>query len=510
MMLNSMLNSQEPEQVALGQERRYDTDTLQKVTALASRLQHEHQDRLTAGEAEQLGMEIGLQPQFMQQAMAQVDSEQAMTQEATLKSEVEARERASQEQEQRSQSHQVHRRHLSEQEVMTRRQRRTMLSSTRSEFYGVLTTLGLPMLLGFLAYCLKSHTGPNELGLTTQIPRLGVIQLFTLIAPWPIALLQGYLGGRRRIGFIAAATLILALAPTVPFLGATSPEQYQLILIEILNHFPEMFLYVLVCLPVAGLLGVLGAWARQQVALPTTLGAARTGENGQATGLQHREYVTGGPVAHNVPATMPQYASATTPLQSGAALHGAALHRRTQPAQATQSAQTTNRQVATTGVVQGRRTYLSIDVAALMELRQSATLAAVDYSFGQLRAWIEEMVRAGGGDLQAGLEGSLLASFSTDAQALQTARRVQQELPKFNQTLNRLPMPFRLRCGISAGTAGNRAVIERSHELLKAAAGGEINIGDEVAAAALTELGTLTPLSDAGVGELAFVWQTPE
>lgn len=512
-----MLNSQEPEQVALGQERRYDTDTLQKVTALASRLQHEHQDRLTAGEAEQLGMEIGLQPQFMQQAMAQVDSEQvaqqAIAQQAVLKSkaqaEMEVGERTRQEQEQRFQSHPVQRRHLREQERMTRRQGRATLSTTRSEFYGVATTLGLPMLLGFLAYFLKSHSGPDELGLMTQIPRQGVMQFFTLVAPMPVALLQGFLAGRRRVGFIAAATLILALAPTVPFLMATSPAEYQSILLNSGGHFPEMFLYCLIFLPIAGLLGMLGAWVRQQYAPLTTLGPARTGENGQAMGIQHREYAPGASVAQSLPATMPQYSPVATPLQTGVALP-VALHRTTQPVQTTQSAQTTNRQVATAGVAQGRRTYLSIDVTALMELRQSATLVAVDYSFGKLRAWIEEIVRAGGGDLQVGLEGSLLASFPTDAQALRTARRVHQELPKFNGTLNRLPMPFRLRCGIGAGTAGDRGAIQRSHELLRSAAGGEIRMGDEVAAAALTELGTLTPLPQAGAGEPAFVWQTPE
>ena len=42
-------------------ERRYDPDTLRKVTALAARLQSEHQEKLTMRDMEQIGAEVGLE-----------------------------------------------------------------------------------------------------------------------------------------------------------------------------------------------------------------------------------------------------------------------------------------------------------------------------------------------------------------------------------------------------------------------------------------------------------------
>lgn len=56
----------------LQQEPRYDAETLRKVTALASELQARDQERLTAREIEEIGSEVGLEPQFIRQALRQV------------------------------------------------------------------------------------------------------------------------------------------------------------------------------------------------------------------------------------------------------------------------------------------------------------------------------------------------------------------------------------------------------------------------------------------------------
>ena len=53
-------------------ERRYDTETLSKVVGLAERLQREKDDRLSAREIETIGAEVGLEPSFIQQALAQL------------------------------------------------------------------------------------------------------------------------------------------------------------------------------------------------------------------------------------------------------------------------------------------------------------------------------------------------------------------------------------------------------------------------------------------------------
>jgi class 3 adenylate cyclase len=50
---------------------RYDAATLGKVAALAARLQSRHQETLTANEIEAIGQEVGLEPGFIRQALAQ-------------------------------------------------------------------------------------------------------------------------------------------------------------------------------------------------------------------------------------------------------------------------------------------------------------------------------------------------------------------------------------------------------------------------------------------------------
>ena len=53
-------------------EPRYDMAELAKVTALAQRLQARHGDTLTAAEIESIGVEVGLRPEFVRDAIRQV------------------------------------------------------------------------------------------------------------------------------------------------------------------------------------------------------------------------------------------------------------------------------------------------------------------------------------------------------------------------------------------------------------------------------------------------------
>lgn len=520
-----MFNSQETQQESQQQERRYDPETLRKVTALATRLQHDHHETLTAREMEAIGVEVGLEPEFIHQAIAQLEEEHArMEQERKRQEEEEQQEE--QLAEQRSKLHRN--------AVLTGTVQHTETSATKSEFYSVCAALAVPMLFGFLAYYFKSGTMSGALGI---YPRTGVMQMFTLVAPLPLALMQGFAVGKKRVGFIAAATLILALAPTVPFISASSPEQYQEILRDTWGHLPEMMLYMMMALPVAGALGVVGAWIRQYY---FPFSGRKSEADSQKKPIQHKEYAVSRPemvsllstmqpphsasmgqappqfyaqvqqpytqVPHNAhvyPAIQTQPQSAYVPAQK-------ALHQQTAPqhTQALPYAQT--RITAPVAQQTARRTYVSVDVAELAELRQSATLVAVDYSFGQLRAWIEEIVRGCGGELQAGSDGSLLTAFPTDGQAVRAARLMQERLPQFNQSLNRLPKPFRLRCGISAGEIGAAAPIARSQALLRTAGGGDTLVSSELGAAALAELGQLTPLPGSLMGDMAFVWRAEQ
>jgi class 3 adenylate cyclase len=54
------------------QEQRYDAGTLRKVTALAQQLQARNQETLSAAEIQNIGAEVGLEPRFIQEALAQV------------------------------------------------------------------------------------------------------------------------------------------------------------------------------------------------------------------------------------------------------------------------------------------------------------------------------------------------------------------------------------------------------------------------------------------------------
>jgi hypothetical protein len=65
-----------PDQKEVGPEPRYTSETLEKVVDLASRLQGEHQETLTAQDIEAIGEEVGLDPAFIRQALAQLDRPQ--------------------------------------------------------------------------------------------------------------------------------------------------------------------------------------------------------------------------------------------------------------------------------------------------------------------------------------------------------------------------------------------------------------------------------------------------
>ena len=299
MMFNSQETQQESEQK---QERRYDPDTLRKVTALATQLQHDHHERLTASQMESIGLEVGLEPEFIQQAIAQLEEEHAR---------MEAERQRQAEEKQQSENLAAQHRKVQEQAVMTRAEQRLETSATKTEFYSVCAALAVPMLFGLMAYYFKSGLVPQPLlGQSVIAPRIGAMQLFTMIAPWPLALMQGFAAGKKRVGFIAAATLILALAPTVPFLAAASPEQYWEILRTLMDHVGEMFLYVMLALPVAGALGIAGAWIRQQY-FPFPSGKSRLESNGQP--VQHKEYTVSRPemvsLLHNMQPAPGAYAS---------------------------------------------------------------------------------------------------------------------------------------------------------------------------------------------------------
>ncbi len=59
---------------------RYSPDTLRKVVEMAARLQMETRETLTAEEVEAIGREVGLEPTFVRQAMAELHSKSTAAQ----------------------------------------------------------------------------------------------------------------------------------------------------------------------------------------------------------------------------------------------------------------------------------------------------------------------------------------------------------------------------------------------------------------------------------------------
>jgi len=161
--------------------------------------------------------------------------------------------------------------------------------------------------------------------------------------------------------------------------------------------------------------------------------------------------------------------------------------------------------------------FLSIDVVDSTPMKRAGTPLTAEYSFGQFQRWIDQVVQQCDGETYTPAGDGVMCRFGSDAEALRAARRLQQELARFNHEHNRLPQPFRIRCGVSAGEIAFEAgapisdlrsvIIDRAAALQKRAPPGGILVSGEVAAAALMELGPLTPLAEPIGGEPAFEWR---
>jgi hypothetical protein len=180
------MNLRHPQKDAVP-EHRYDSATLRKVTALAARLQSAHHQTLTAQEIEAIGTEVGLEPAFTQQALAQVTAAQPAP---------------------------------------------TAAHSRKTERWWRVAAFTIPVWWCLLA----AVAGPA-----------GAVVLL-LLAPWPLALLLGYLAGTKKAALTAAVELIFLSALA---LGAVTRGGFPLV-------------YFLIGAPLAAGLGWLGAGLRHR------------------------------------------------------------------------------------------------------------------------------------------------------------------------------------------------------------------------------------------------------
>jgi class 3 adenylate cyclase len=375
---------------------------LGKVVALATRLQSQQGESLTAREMEAIGAEVGLDPTFIRQALAQVVPEQSQA---------------------------------------------TPTEARKKEFWSVVAVSGAAALWSLLAWIFGSDSG---LFPTSRF-------FFTLIAPWPLAVALGALAGNKRAGTAAGVTLLIGLAPSFVY-GVLPPGDVGR------RDGQGILPWILLTAPLAGWLGSWGSSIRDYYFPP--------------------------------PSVKPRSVSRSSLINLLFVLQNE-LEAQKQ-----------------------HRSFLSVDVVGSSEMKRSASALAVEHSFTTYRHWVEALVYSCGGELQSAAGDGMMCVFPSDDQAVCAARRLQEGLPSFNAHQNRLPMPFRIRCGVSAGEVPmeegmllghlQSSVIDRAAALQKRAEPGGILVSGEVTGAALKELGSLAPLPESVAGEPAFSWRSGE
>lgn len=164
-----------------------------------------------------------------------------------------------------------------------------------------------------------------------------------------------------------------------------------------------------------------------------------------------------------------------------------------------------------------RRAFLSIDVVGSTEMKRSGPEPDVEYSFRRFLEWAERIVKENKGQVHSAAGDGLMAMFPDDVSAVKAAKALQEGIKAFNATYNRLPVPFQIRCGVSAGEVPiedgtplgylHSPVIDRAARLQRCAEPGDILVSGEVQAAALSVLGHFSPLPAPIDGQPAFSWR---
>lgn len=203
---------------------RLDAQMQQRVVEVASRLQEEDRQGVTEHHLADAAEEVGLEREYVRRALAQVRAETGVP---------------------------------PIQQTAAAVVWRTSSRET-TEYRRVVTAMAAPFAVGTVAFLLKDFT-------TLAI-------LLGLILPAPFACLSGFLAGRKRVGFVAAVLLIIALAPTLYHLGIHSwltghpePESgFDGLRSARYNGQGFAATYLVLGMPFAGLLGTFGAWARRK------------------------------------------------------------------------------------------------------------------------------------------------------------------------------------------------------------------------------------------------------
>ncbi|MCS7187025.1 MAG: adenylate/guanylate cyclase domain-containing protein [Armatimonadota bacterium] len=164
-----------------------------------------------------------------------------------------------------------------------------------------------------------------------------------------------------------------------------------------------------------------------------------------------------------------------------------------------------------------RRVFLSVDVVGSSEMKRSSSELEVEHSFHQFHCWLSEVIAKHGGQIHSVAGDGAMCMFEDDVEAVKAALELQRSIAQFNASKNLLPIPFQIRCGISAGNVPvedgapigkiHSHVLDRAAHLQKRAKPGGIVVGGEVAGVALMLLGSVSPLPASPNGQTAFEWR---
>jgi class 3 adenylate cyclase len=94
---------------------------------------------------------------------------------------------------------------------------------------------------------------------------------------------------------------------------------------------------------------------------------------------------------------------------------------------------------------------MAVDVARSTMIKEGADPLAVEFSFREYQEMVARVALENGGEVFSTAGDGALASFLEPANALRAARQVQTDIHSFNEKVNRLAHPFRVRIGLHAG-----------------------------------------------------------
>lgn len=163
-----------------------------------------------------------------------------------------------------------------------------------------------------------------------------------------------------------------------------------------------------------------------------------------------------------------------------------------------------------------RLAFLSVDVSDSTGMKHHQEELLVEHSFSRYTRWVADVAARFGGEIQAAAGDGVMCAFPDEASALRAAVALQQGITEFNSTHNRLPRPFLIRCGVSAGEVPwepgtpigllQSPVIDRAAAMQKVAAPESIVVSQEVEEIARVELGELNPMPGPIAGVSASTW----